>query len=643
MRSMAWGLTLGRGGRTRRHIARGYATCAAVGAAVAVGVGSASGQALCEAASVPPSELEAFGTCIAAATGAAVAVGVGEATGSAECNAASTSASGGSCSGVATAAAVGAAVAQATGSASGTGTAAAVGACVAMTSGSAAGTCVAAAASQLEDIEGAMAVVAPAGVFSAAGTLAIAGSVGMSAPAAAFSAEGTMEAAATFPVVEASNNNASTANQTNFTASLPTGISAGDLLVVCVFKDDDDPITSYPTGWNLLAAPVQGTANRASVLFRWADGNEGASISLPGDSENYAAKSWRISGASSTVAPEIVITTAATGNNDPGALTPSWGSADTLWLVYLGVDGDSSITGFPTNYTGTGSQTSTSSTTTDRVCDGWAEYANAASSEDPGTFTNTSASNISFLIAVPPSSVTASPITLSSAGSKNVTSAASNDTTSVTRPALTNGRMFVCVQYEHATGDGATITSAVYGGVTMATVTDGTDSASGDYDFNGSVVCAYRWFTLKHAELPAEGANNLVITLGANALFSYSWYFLSGCSQATNVVDVGIDTAASGSTSKSATLVASAANQAVFAGTYKAANALTFTTIRYGTNGGGYGCRYAAMEQATGGTNASVSSGCRVSGNATGSQTLTSSWAVSAGLSLMSAFIIAAA
>jgi hypothetical protein len=277
MRSMAWGLTLGRGGRTRRHIARGYATCAAVGAAVAAASGSASGQALCEAASVPPSELEAFGTCVAAATGAAVAVGEGEATGVATCDAASTDAAGGSCAGVATCAAVGAAVAQGAGAAAGTGTGAAVGAAVATASGSATGTCVAAATSQLEEIEGQVAIVAPAGTFSAAGTLAIAGSVGMSAPAAIFSAAGEMEEAASPP---------GACSFTTATAATSLTLSVGSFSATntpthYMCTESDTPPSSGDAGWVASPGPTtfvrSGSASKYGPVYAWAKNAAGVS------------------------------------------------------------------------------------------------------------------------------------------------------------------------------------------------------------------------------------------------------------------------------------------------------------------------------------------------------------------------------
>lgn len=191
-----------------------------------------------------------------------------------------------------------------------------------------------------------------------------------------------------FPQVQSTSSGNSGANVTSQDITLPSGISAGDLILIFFNNDGAQVIsvTSPASGWE---GPVgqdvsPSNSNRLSVLWRWADGSEGATITVSiSSTEGCAWTCYRISGADQTTDPEL--STATTGTStapNSGSLSPSWGAEDTLWFSVYGWDGNQSHSTYPTNY---GSN---------QLTDRWANVAGAgiasasrelnASSEDPG-------------------------------------------------------------------------------------------------------------------------------------------------------------------------------------------------------------------------------------------------------------------
>ncbi len=213
-----------------------------------------------------------------------------------------------------------------------------------------------------------------------------------------------------YPSVLSRFNAQSTANTTSPSFTFPT-VDAGDRVVLCVGKDDAVAITAFGSlAWNVIAAhPMRDAGdndqNHIYVLWRDCDGSEdGTTITLTGDSENYAFRGWVLdAGTFNPDIPPVCRTSRGTsGAADPPALAPRFGTVDTLWLTWVLVDGNSTVTGFPSGYGNTGSATSTSGTTGDRVTHGWSEKTANASSDDPGAFTNTNTHWTAVTIAIAP-------------------------------------------------------------------------------------------------------------------------------------------------------------------------------------------------------------------------------------------------
>ena len=184
-----------------------------------------------------------------------------------------------------------------------------------------------------------------------------------------------------FPVVEATATDSFKSKTPN--VNLPTGITSGDLLVMFIGGRDDVGTggIGWPAGWTELMDDLDTGNPRAAVAYRIADGTEGSSIGITMSSDrDLVSYCYRISGTSGN-APEIADATGTSSSPNPPNLTPTWGSKDTLWLVYGSCDDGRAFTAAPTNYTDFTAQDRSQAST------GTARRELAATSENPGSFT----------------------------------------------------------------------------------------------------------------------------------------------------------------------------------------------------------------------------------------------------------------
>jgi hypothetical protein len=176
--------------------------------------------------------------------------------------------------------------------------------------------------------------------------------------------------------------------------SLPSGIVAGDLLLV-LFRCSSAGAIGWPAGWTeLFDDASDASANQTALAYRRADGTEGATVTLSCTSSKFAAVAFRVTGAEDPAVqpPQFAaLTTGTSTAPNPGALTPTGGAKDYLWLALGGWEGEqtSPPATFPANYTlgqvGANSGTAGVVTTNVRVA-GAGRQLNAAS-EDPGAWT----------------------------------------------------------------------------------------------------------------------------------------------------------------------------------------------------------------------------------------------------------------
>lgn len=131
----------------------------------------------------------------------------------------------------------------------------------------------------------------------------------------------------------AGTNETTLAASSSHAVNLPGSIAAGDLLIILIGHAQAVTINSV-TGWNELVD--DGVANGVGVLWRRADGTEGATVTVgTSGSTKLVAISYRISGANNTSAPAIsTVATGTTNAPDPTTCNPGT-SKDRLWITFF--------------------------------------------------------------------------------------------------------------------------------------------------------------------------------------------------------------------------------------------------------------------------------------------------------------------
>lgn len=165
--------------------------------------------------------------------------------------------------------------------------------------------------------------------------------------------------------------------------NMPPAVVAGDLLIVFMdFQITAKSVTSWPTGWSMLAQRTTGDSY--AIGIKTADGSEGggtASFGLSAGSQmTYLTMS--ISGWSGT-APEATTATATSATPDPPSITPSWGSADDLIIAAFFRNASITLNNGPSGYS-----TPLTATATPALSVAY-KGISAMTSEDPGAFSVT--------------------------------------------------------------------------------------------------------------------------------------------------------------------------------------------------------------------------------------------------------------
>lgn len=144
-------------------------------------------------------------------------------------------------------------------------------------------------------------------------------------------------------------------NATTWTLTWPTNLAAGDQIIAIVSADSNPTIT-WPAELTQFAGVASGTTVSLRVASGIATGTETGTFDIT-LSASEQGNWWvlRITGNDDATAPER--TTANDGlvasvNPDAPSLTPTWGSAENLWIAIASVDnGNTAVTVDPTNYT----------------------------------------------------------------------------------------------------------------------------------------------------------------------------------------------------------------------------------------------------------------------------------------------------
>jgi hypothetical protein len=197
----------------------------------------------------------------------------------------------------------------------------------------------------------------------------------------------------TFPVVATVNYSEESVDTTTHDVLVPASISAGDLLLLFVSIDAPQAAPTI-SGWtNIL---YDNGAHGVGVWYKFAAGGETAFTYTTSGSQQSANRTWRVTGAHASQAPEI-------GPGQDGfrntwgcdILTPSWGVDDTLWVAYVGFDGGAGVSAYPTSFTDNQfTDTSTGGSAETRSGLALCSYNLNASSHDPVGGTLTASVNV---------------------------------------------------------------------------------------------------------------------------------------------------------------------------------------------------------------------------------------------------------
>lgn len=227
--------------------------------------------------------------------------------------------------------------------------------------------------------------------------------------------------------------------------NMPSGIEAGDLLVVFASNDNTGGTNMAISGWTQLFHQ-QYTGNVVS-FGAWAKIAAGSdTATLTGASEDYAATVIRVvNHGVETIGTDIKVgTPALTSGANPAPPSLNAGASDKwLWLEGFGADDDDAPAGtyVSTNYTAVAIVESATSDTSTTVGVGYRQ--NETQTETPGTMTLDAAEEaVANLIAIPPYDHR-----ILMSASANITASGENTTAQLTAPSgkttsdFTTGRM----------------------------------------------------------------------------------------------------------------------------------------------------------------------------------------------------------
>jgi hypothetical protein len=279
-------------------------------------------------------------------------------------------------------------------------------------------------------------------------------------------------------------------NDVPFTVTFPGGApSSGELLVVVLGENTNVSINAK-AGWTELC-DASAVECILGVLYRIADGTEGTSTQFFSSPQEKGG-GWQcyvITNYSGV--PEIsAVATSGSPSYDPPSLSPSWGSAKTLWLAVMAHDGSIAITGAPSNYT-------------DLRADYWNNFEGAgcasarreleAASEDPGAFTSGSGEQWAAATVAIKGMVSTPPITADAI----IVSAVADD--------------FSADAIVQATASDSFAADAI-------TLTTESDSFSADAEIESGVVTQFGDFTADAVVLRTQSGS-----FGADAVIKRTW------------------------------------------------------------------------------------------------------------------------
>lgn len=224
-----------------------------------------------------------------------------------------------------------------------------------------------------------------------------------------------------FPAVVTTAETAVTTAGTSHQVTLPSGVVAGDLVLIVTARGVAVATFNSLAGWTEVVD--DGAANGVTVWARTADGGEGSTVTFTSSANTRSASiAYRISGAKAVGSQVPEISTVATGSSTtPNATTctPTGGAKDYLWVSLFSrsgeeADDDTWVSAAPANFGGLLQKACGTAGVNLGGMIAAATYQNNAASLDAGSFTCATGGWRAYTVAVhPPTDTPLTPGTLS--------------------------------------------------------------------------------------------------------------------------------------------------------------------------------------------------------------------------------------
>lgn len=195
--------------------------------------------------------------------------------------------------------------------------------------------------------------------------------------------------------VRSSSSGSGTTGSTTHTLTLPATIESGDLLV-CQLVNQQIETQTWPAGWTeveLVSGGGGASSITSGVYMETAVGTEDGTditVTTPNGRASaftcYAVQDW-----AGTEGTDVETGTGLVGtdaNPDPPSASPSWGSAEALFIAFAGHrDDTTTVSSYPANYADDQEDGASGGSTSFDVRALAATRILTTSSEDPGTYT----------------------------------------------------------------------------------------------------------------------------------------------------------------------------------------------------------------------------------------------------------------
>ncbi len=196
-----------------------------------------------------------------------------------------------------------------------------------------------------------------------------------------------------YPTIMSTSSGRSTGDLTDHAITLPSGVTAGDLLLVVFSMDGRRELNIDSNGWGKLGDEKDGVQATGAVFWKFATGVDTATVTIPfAEEASYIA--YRIQNAG---APFATVTNNSSTNTDPPLITMD---AVRPYLFLATRSGDAQVvaSALPSGYSNLNSiAANTAAGASTNVAQKFA----TASSEDPGTYTSATENWVSHTIAIP--------------------------------------------------------------------------------------------------------------------------------------------------------------------------------------------------------------------------------------------------